>query len=220
MLNNNVQNERCEFEKFIEGPNEKLMLGVDKRICLEYSFFIQNCHQDKVIGCLSTISKKCKGVTLDYQMIETKKKSDLDKTKIMISFIFEKVPLKQRQCFFYIGGIVFQIKLALDKFADSKLPKALKIKCGFFVKNLQKYNNISVKYEEDNEFIEYFDRLLPSKYTKYTLDVNYDIETYKNFILFDAFCGNIENVGMSEIYYEIVNNIIVFNNDIVKGIRK
>lgn len=217
MLNNNVQS---EFEKFIEGPNEKLMLGVDKRICIKYSFFTQCSNQNKVIDFLSSVSKNCKGIVLEYKMIKTKKKSELDNIKVSVDLIFQKLPIKQRQCFFYIAGILFQIKLALDNFTEDKLPKSLEVRCGFFVKNLQKYNNISVKYEEDNEFIEYFDRLLPSKYTKYTLDVNYDIETYKNFILFDAFCGNIENVGMSEIYYEIVNNIIVFNNDIVKGIRK
>ena len=217
MLNNNVQS---EFEKFIEGPNEKLMLGVDKRICIKYSFFTQSSNQNKVIDFLSSVSKNCKGIVLEYKMIETKKKSELDNIKVSVDLIFQKLPIKQRQCFFYIAGILFQIKLALDNFTEDKLPKSLEVRCGFFVKNLQKYNNISVKYEEDNEFIEYFDKLLPSKYTKYTLDVNYGIETYKNFILFDAFCGNIENVGMSEIYYEIVNNIIVFNNDIVKGIRK
>ena len=217
MLNNNVQS---EFEKFIEGPNEKLMLGVDKRICIKYSFFTQCSNQNKVIDFLSSVSKNCKGIVLEYKMIKTKKKSELDNIKVSVDLIFQKLPIKQRQCFFYIAGILFQIKLALDNFTEDKLPKSLEVRCGFFVKNLQKYNNISVKYEEDNEFIEYFDKLLPSKYTKYTLDVNYDIETYKNFILFDAFCGNIENVGMSEIYYEIVNNIIVFNNDIVKGIRK
>ena len=118
MLNNNVQS---EFEKFIEGPNEKLMLGVDKRICIKYSFFTQSSNQNKVIDFLSSVSKNCKGIVLEYKMIETKKKSELDNIKVSVDLIFQKLPIKQRQCFFYIAGILFQIKLALDNFKFSSL---------------------------------------------------------------------------------------------------
>lgn len=218
MLNN--KNMQSEFKRFLEGPKEKLKLASDKTICIKYEFFVPNDCQEAIVDFLSTIAKSYSNLHVDYELNETSKKPELDSTKVKLYLLFQNVPLKQQECFSKIAGIFFPIKLAIDNYAYGKFPKAMTIYCSFFIKRLEKYNNIKVKFEGENgEVEEYLERLLPSKYTKYTKDINYDIETYTTVIRFEAYCGNIENVGLSELYFEIANNIISFNNIIVKGIK-
>jgi hypothetical protein len=219
MLNNKVQNFKSEFEKFMEGPNEKLKLGVGRRMYITYSFFIPTDMQNKMINIFSLICQKSKNLFMQYSMIEPPKLEDNGNTKVIIDIVIENVPLKEQDCFLKIADFFMSFKNTIDTIAIDTMPKSFSVSCSFQAKRLDKYNNILVNFEDEEDGKWYYSKVLPTSFSKYTLNVNYTFEAFKGIIFFKAYAGNVESIGMSETYFEIANNIISFNNDIVLNIK-
>ena len=73
--------------------------------------------------------------------------------------------------------------------------------------------------KNDDEILEYKEKMLPKNFSKYTTHINYNINTFKNIISLTGSTGNIDGLGFAETFYEIVNNIIQFNNEIVCNMK-
>ncbi len=218
MFNNRVQNGTSEFEKLLEGPDKKLRLGIGRRIYCDYSFFVSTEEQDRIVNILSLVSKRGKSVRLDYHMIESKL-VEQNNTKIELKITFEDAPKSPKECFLYISSYITQIKEIFEPYYKEKFPIEFGMTCSFDIKSQEKYNNVLVEFLDDKEKVEYKEKLLPSKFTRCTEHINYNVNVYKSLIVFYAYTGNIIPKGLCEIFFEIANNIIQFNNEVILRIK-
>lgn len=213
MFNNRVQNGKSEFQNFMEGPEKKLKLGVGRNIYCEYAFFIDSASQDDIVDILSIISKNNLGVQIEYDMIE---ESNSGTTKVIFKLLFENVDSNPKKCFLSIATFLAHTKAILDKYAKD-IPKEYSMNVSFFVKNLERYNTVLV--QQMGEIVEYKEKLLPRNFCRYTKHVNYNIDTFKNLIVLKGYTGNVEKAGFLEVFYEIANCMIQFNNEIVCNMK-
>lgn len=215
MFNNRVQNGKSEFQNFMEGQDKKLKIGVSKRIYCEYAFFIDTQDQDNIVDIVSVISKNVSNVSIAYDMLEQKNNSI---TKVTLKIIFERVSVIPKTCFLNIASFLTHIKVILDKYSKD-IAKEFSMSISFFVKKIEDYNTVLVKYLNDDEVVEYKEKMLPKNFSKYTTHINYSINTFKNLISLKGYTGNVDGLGFAETFYEIVNNITQFNNEIVCNMR-
>lgn len=208
MLNNSELKEGLEFEKFIQKGRKKLKLYVGRSICIQYTFIIPKKRRNDVCATVALLSKSSMFSIGDFEMTET-----ADYIKVEINMLFEGCSLKSDKCFSKIYKEFLYTKSILDVYTCTKRAKSFKMSCSFATKNLQKYNNkiLMAKGIEVHN-----DLLLPGRYSKYTVHINYNLEVYKNMIYFSAYTGNIENAGVAQAYFEIVNKIIELNTDYIK----
>lgn len=203
MFNNKVQKEKSEFEKFMEGQNNKLKLFVGKRVYIKYSFFIQENSKNKIVDVLSLISSNYNDVLLNYSFLQPEKSN----VKVNLEVIFEGLPIREKDCFLNIAQVFFNLKGVLDLYTVNKFPKLFSVS-GLFDEKKIDWNSI-FEFDEEKS---YYEKNLPTSYSKYTNHVNYKFEKFRCIILFEAYSGSIDKISIFEIYYEIVNTIISFNN--------
>jgi len=215
MFNNRVQNGKSEFQNFMEGQDKKLKIGISKRIYCEYAFFIYSSDQDNIMDVVSIISKNISNVSLTYDMIE---QINNNSTKVTLKILFEGVSVRPKTCFLNIANFLTHMKAILDKYSKD-IAKEFSMNISFFVKRIEDYNTVLVKYLNDDEIVEYKEKMLPKNFSKYTTHINYNINTFKNIISLTGSTGNIDGLGFAETFYEIVNNIIQFNNEIVCNMK-
>lgn len=214
MFNNRVQNGKSEFQKFMEGSNKALKFGVGKNIFCEYAFFIETKNQDDIMDVISSISQNINGVSIKYDMLEEKEGKN---TKVILNMMFENVSPIPKVCFLNLASFLTHTKEVLDMYTIN-VPKEFSMTISFFTKRLEKYNTVLVKYLND-ETVEYKEKMLPNNFCKYTKHVNYNIDTFKNLIMLKGYTGNIDGLGFIETFYEIANNMVQFNNEIVYNIK-
>lgn len=215
MFNNRVQNGKSEFQKFMEGSDKLLKLGVEKNIYCDYAFFIETANQDEIMDVISSISQNINGISIKYNMIEEKAGNN---TKVILNMMFENVSKVPKVCFLNLASFLAHTKEILDRYAID-VPKEFSMTISFFTKRLEKYNTVLVKYLNNDETVEYKEKMLPKNFCKYTKHVNYNIDTFKNLIILKGYTGNVDGLGFIETFYEIANNMVQFNNEIVYNIK-
>lgn len=192
MFNNK---ELKEFEKFLNCKERNLKMEVGRTMYVEYSFYTSLNDREKIIDIISLFNDINRFINIGYDTIETPKIKGYN-LKFNLQITFEKCYPKEKRCFIEIAQYIFNLKSVLDVYSNKKAPKSFLISCLFYAKKLQEYD----------------ESIFSNCYTKYSTHVNYILKRYRYDIQFKAYTGNVEALGLFSIYYEIVNNMIEFNN--------
>ena len=192
MFNNK---ELKEFEKFLNCKERNLKMEVGRTMYVEYSFYTSLNDREKIIDIISLFNDINRFINIGYDTIEVPKIKGYN-LKFNLHITFEKCYSKEKRCFIEIAQYIFNLKSVLDVYSNKKAPKSFLISCLFYAKELQEYDEL----------------IFSNCYTKYSTHVNYILKRYRYDIQFKAYTGNVEALGLFSIYYEIVNNMIEFNN--------